>query len=155
MHRPRLTGLQRPRLLWVSVLAVALGLVAMHHMSRNHVAAEPFSGGHSHVTSEPAGDHRALAAPLGTADHPHLQPTGSTSHHTSEAGETCPGCAAHQVALACLAALTLLAVSALSRSPLLGPGFLVRPVFRAALGRRGTWRARPPLTVMEISVSRT
>jgi len=156
VHHTHLTGLQRQLLLWAGVLVVALGLLAMHHMSRNHIAADPFAGSHAHAKSQSVGEHLTQAAAVGTVDHPQLQPTGSTSHHSDDAGETCPGCAAHQaMSLTCLVALTLLAVSVLQRAPLGGPGLLVRPLFRAVLGDRGTWRARPPLTLMEISVSRT
>jgi hypothetical protein len=156
VHRPRLTGLRRQLLLWAGVLAVALGLLAMHHMSRNHVVADPFAGSQGQVHSEPAGDHGHPAAAVLAVDNLQPHPAGSTSQHSSEIGDTCPGCGAHQaMSLTCLVALALVAVSALRRLPQRGLGVLVRPVFRAVLSRRGTWRARPALTLMEISVSRT
>jgi hypothetical protein len=156
VHHPRPTGLQRQLLLWAGVLAVALGLLAMHHMSRNHVVADPFAGSQGHVHSELAGDNGYPAAAVLAVDNLQPHPAGSTSHHSGETGDTCPGCGAHQaMSLTCLVALTLLAVSALRRLPLQRLGVLVRPVFRAVLSRRGTWRTRPALTLMEISVSRT
>jgi hypothetical protein len=158
VRESRLSGLQRQLLLWAGVLAVALSLLAMHQMSANHTAADPRppASVHLHADSGPAGGHVDTAARSGAADHTHLQIAGSTDHHPAPAGDTCPGCREHQaMALTCLVALTLLAVGWLLRRPVRWPGLLARHLARAALNdRRNRWR-RPPLNLMELSISRT
>ena len=153
-----LRGLQRQLLLWAGVLAVALRLLAMHQMSGNHTAADPMPpvGVYLDADSGPAGGHVDPAARSGAADHTHLQIAGSTDHHSAPAGDACPGCGEHQaMALTCLVALTLLAVGWLLHGPVRWPGLLARPLARAALNDRSNRWSRPPMTLMELSVSRT
>lgn len=156
MYRTRPWSLQQQLLLWASVVAVALGLLAMHHMSRNHVAADPLASSHPQAEILPLVGPVDPIAGSDTANHAQLQPTGSNKHHPAEAGDACPGCAAHSaMMLTCLAALTLMAVGWLLRTPLRGPGLLIRPLFRAVLSDQCCRRRPPTLSLMELSVSRT
>ena len=152
----RLSGLQRQLLLWAGVLAVALSLLAMHQMSGNHIAADPMppAGVHLDADTGPAGGH-VDTVQSGTADHTHLQIAGSV-HDPAPAGDACPGCGAHQaMALTCLVALILLAAGWLLRGPVRWPGLLARHLNRTVLTDRSNRWSRPPITLMELSVSRT
>jgi hypothetical protein len=144
-------------LLWASVLAVALSLLAMHQMSGNHIAADPMppTGVHLHADSGPAAGHVDPAGRSRTADHTHLQIAGSV-HDPAPADDDCPGCGEHQaMVLTCLVALILLAVGWLLRRPGRWPGLLARHLVRTVLTDRINRWSRPPITLMELSVSRT
>ena len=157
MRWPCLSNLQRQLLLWAGVLAVALSLLAMHQMSGTHIAADPKppTGVHLDAHSGPAVGHVHTAARSGAADHTHLQIAGSV-HDPAPADDGCPGCGEHQaMAMTCLVALILLAVGWLLRGPVRWPGLLARQLTRTVLTDRSTRWSRPPMTLMELSVSRT
>jgi hypothetical protein len=151
--------LQRPLLLWTGVVAVALSLLAMHQMSVNHTAADPKPPAVSSVSADrhaagPAHSHAESAAvahtPAGTVQ------VAAGDRSLTALEDSCPGCAEHHsMALTCLVALTLLAVAWLLRVPVRWPGLLARRPMRALLQ---TWRSRwipPPLSLVELSISRT
>jgi hypothetical protein len=158
MHRSRpaatpLHGAARSRLtLWLAVLVVGLSLLTMHQLSGNHTAAS-----HPSATVTTAGSgHHAAGHPSETgADHAHLLPITGAAHPASEQGG-CPGCAGHSaMALTCLAALILLAAGLLLPRPRTGRGVLqpyLQPLTVPVLRNR---RKPPPLSLVELSVSRT
>lgn len=150
--------LQRPLLLWTGVVAVALSLLAMHQMSVNHTAAGPQPFAVSSISADrhavgPAHNHSESATinhtPAGTVR------VAAVDRSLTALDDACPGCAEHAMALTCLVALTLLAVSWLLRGPVQWPGLLARRPRRALL-QAWRWRWRPPsLNLVELSISRT
>ena len=162
MHRSRpaaarLEGAVRSRLiLWLAVLVVGLALLAMHQLSGNHTAADPASS-HDPATLTAAGSsHHAAGHPSETgADHAHLLPMADAGHPASEQGG-CPGCAGHStMALTCLAALILLTAGLLLPRPTGGRGILQpRPTPLTISTLRNRCKP-PPLSLVELSVSRT
>jgi hypothetical protein len=147
-YRPR----PRPRLLlWLSAVLVALSVVAMHQLSSNHTAAQPTAAVVVASVNESVGHLGDAVA----ADHAHWLLAEITGHPSTEEG-ACPNCGAHSaMALTCLAALILLAAGWLLRGPvewrrLRLPRIALPP---SHLYCR-SWRP-PPLTLAELSVSRT
>ena len=150
-------GAVRSRLIpWLAVLVVGLSLLAMHQLSGNHTAADPAS---SHdtaaLTAAGSGHHAAGHRSEIGADHAHLQPaTGPGDPASTEGG--CPDCAGHSaMALTCLAVLILLATGLLLPRPRTGRGIRqprLQPL--ALLSHRNRLRP-PPLSLVELSVSRT
>lgn len=119
-----LDGAARSRLLlWLTVLAVGLSLLAMHQLSGNHTAANSRIS-HQSVTVQ-AGNlrhHAAGHAVEAGTDHAHLVPMADEGGPTSGDGG-CPDCAGHSaMALTCLAALSLLATGLLLPPPRTGRG---------------------------------
>lgn len=171
MHRSRpatapLRGAARSRLiLWLAVLVVGLSLLAMHQLSSNHTGANPASsdtatltvaGSSNHAADHPSEtEHRDGRQGLLGADHAHLLPMAGEEHPGSEQGG-CPGCAGHSaMALTCLAALILLAAGLLLPRPTGGRGILLpRPKPLPVLNLRNRCKP-PPLSLVELSVSRT
>jgi hypothetical protein len=162
MHRSRpaaapLHGAVRSRLiLWLAVLVVGLSLLAMHQLSGNHTAAGPASSHQSvTVTVDGSSHHAAGHASETGADHAHLLPITGAGLPASEQGG-CPDCAGHSaMALTCLAALILLAARLLLPRPGAGRGILQpRRQPLAVLSHLSRCRPRP-LSLVELSVSRT
>lgn len=157
-RRSSLRGLQRQLLLWAGVVAVALSLLAMHQLSGNHTAAgapPPVSqvsgaGGHAPAHIDDAGQ-------LHGGDHPHAATSLTAAADGLPApGYACPDCGGHQaMMLTCLAALALLAVGLSLTRPARWPGRLPR---RWRWTQPAAWRLRrhpPPLSLVELSISRT
>ena len=158
MHRSRpaatpYAGAVRSRpILWLAVLVVGLSLLAMHQLSSNHTAAS-----HESATVTTAGSgHHAAGHPSETgADHAHLLPTTGEEHPASEQGG-CPGCAGHSaMALTCLAALILLAAGLLLPRPSAGRGILQPRQTPLTVPKLRHHFKPPPLSLVELSVSRT
>lgn len=145
----RALGAQR-QLLFAGVFAVALSLLAMHQLSMNHHAADPTGTGMHASASFGHIDRHDVAAVDG--DHTHLGPLVVDGHPWHDKGG-CPGCSEHAMALTCLAALTLLAVGWLLRRPTEWRGLRLAQVVPRLRPSRG-WM-RQPLTLVELSVSRT
>jgi hypothetical protein len=152
-HKGRTTaagGLRQRLQLLLGILAVALSLRAMHQLSADHTAADP------HVSAHAAGTVSQLRHDqMGTAssDHAHLV-TSSWAGHPSQATD-CPGCPDHRaMALTCLAALVMMALSWVLAQP---------SERRVARLRRSLLQPRLPavrwhplpLSLVELSVSRT
>jgi hypothetical protein len=161
MHRSRPaaappTGAARPRLiLWLAVLVVGLSLLAMHQLSGNHTAADPTSThGTANLTTAHSHHHAAGHASDTGPDHAHL-PVTAEAHPGSEQGG-CPDCAGHSaMALTCLAALILLAAGLLLPSPTGGRGILQRRATPLTVPNLRSPSKPPPLSLVELSVSRT
>ena len=162
MHRSRpaaapYAGAVRSRLtLWLAVLVVGLSLLAMHQLSSNHTAADPTTS-HQSATLTTAGSHHHAASHPSEAgtDHAHLLPfTGEAHPATGDGG--CPDCASHSaMALTCMAALILLTAGLLLPCPKAGRGILqprLQPLTVLSHRKR---RKPPPLSLVELSVSRT
>ncbi|HEU4545604.1 MAG TPA: hypothetical protein VFR88_04860 [Microlunatus sp.] len=162
MHRSRpaaapLTGAARPRMiLWLAVLVVGLSLLAMHQLSSNHTAADPTSTHDTaSLTTADSHHHAAGHASVTGAGHAHLLPMAGEEHPGSEQGG-CPGCAGHSaMALTCLAALILLAAGLLLRGPSGGREILQRRPTPLTVPNSRNGRRPPPLSLVELSVSRT
>jgi hypothetical protein len=152
-----LHGAVRSRLiLWLAVLVVGLALLAMHQLSGNHTAADPASGHESATVTTAGSSHHADGDPSDTgAGHAHLLPaTGAGLPASSQGG--CPDCAGHSaMALTCLAALVLLAAGLLLPRPRTGRGIL-QPRLQPLTVLSHRYRVKPPpLSLVELSVSRT
>jgi len=162
MHRSRpaptpLGGAARSRLiLWLTVLVVGLGMLAMHQLSGNHTAADPSSSYQSSaVTGDGSRHHAAGHGVEAWTDHAHLLPMAGDGDPTSGDGG-CPDCAGHSVMTStCLAALILLAAGLLLPGPRAGRG-IVQPRLQplAVLSHRNRCKP-PPISLVELSVSRT
>ena len=136
-------ALRRHLVLAVSVVVVALSVLAMHELSLEHTLARPgpvsqVAAHHDHDHIEAAGSHVEVA---------------SVGPGTSDA---CPGCGDHHVMTAtCLIALILLVTGWLLR----GPPLAVRQVRISRVSRHElppALRRRPPArSWIELSVSRT
>ena len=143
-------------LLWFAVLVVGLSLLAMHQLSGNHTAADPASSQQSVTLTAAGSGHHAAGHPSETGtSHAHLMPaTGLGDPASSQGG--CPDCPGHSaMALTCLAALILLAAGLLLPRPPTGRGVLqphLQPLTVPDLRNRCKPR---PLSLMELSVSRT
>lgn len=154
MGRTATAVLRQQLLLWVGVVAVALSLLAMHQLSLNHTAASPLpvleSSGST--TGSVAGDHAHDGQHLlPGADHP---ATAAVDGEISDHG--CPGCAQHHMmVLTCLAALILLVTGWLLRRPPAAHRIRVTPLVRCPLATAVLQWKPPPLTWIELSVSRT
>ena len=152
-----LTGAARPRLiLWFAVLVVGLSLLAMHQLSGNHTAAEPTTTHDTaSLTTADSHHHAAGHASDPGAGHAHLLPMAAEEHPGSEQGG-CPDCAGHSVmALTCLAALVLLAAGMLLPRPTRGRGILQRRLTPLTVANLRNRCKPPPLSLVELSVSRT
>ena len=152
-----LHGAARSRLiLWLAVLVVGLALLAMHQLSGNHTAADPtFSHESATLTaagsSHPAAGHRSETG----ADHAHLRPITGAGLPASEQGG-CPDCAGHSaMALTCLAALILLTAGILMPRPRAGRGILQPRLQPLTVPSHRNRCKPPPLSLVELSVSRT
>jgi len=162
MHRSRpaatpYAGAVRSRpILWLAVLVVGLSLLAMHQLSSNHTAADPASSHESAAVTTAGSGHHADGHPSETgADHAHLLPTTGEEHPASEQGG-CPGCAGHSaMALTCLAALILLAAGLLLPRPSAGRGILQPRQTPLTVPDLRNRCKPPPLSLVELSVSRT
>jgi hypothetical protein len=144
-------------ILWLAVLAVGLSLVAMHQLSSNHTAAGPGSS-HQYATVPEDGSHHHAAGHPGDAgiDHAHLVPILSGADPASGQHDGCPGCAGHSaMALTCLAALILLTAGLLLPRPRTGRGILQPRLRQPAVLSHRDWFRPPPLSPVELSVSRT
>jgi hypothetical protein len=162
MHRsgPAAAPLKGPaptRLIrWLAVLVVGFSLLAMHQLSGNHTAADPTTSHQSTTVTVAGSHHHAAGYPVDAgADHAHLLPTlGEADPATGDGG--CPGCAGHSaMALTCMAALILLAAGLLLPRPTAGRGVFqprLRPLTVPNLRNRCK---PPPLSLVELSVSRT
>ena len=138
-------------LLLAGVVAVVLSLLTMHQLSLNHHAADPTATGtHVATTSSRHLDHHDPAAI--DDDHTHL-PFAVDGHPSYDNG-ACPACSGHAMALTCLAALILLAVGWVLRRPTEWRGVRLPHVVQLLLRPSRGWM-RPPLTLVELSVSRT
>ena len=136
-------------LLWAGAVAVALSLLAMHQMSVNHTAAASSNTVLAAVTGGHTDD-------VGAAHHiGDLAPVSATTG-VDPAVDGCPGCTEHHVmALTCLVALALLAVTWLLRGPAPWTGWQPRRWAAAAQPvAHVRWRP-PPLSLVELSISRT
>jgi hypothetical protein len=138
------------------VLAVGLSLLAMHQLSGNHTAANSRIS-HQSVTVQ-AGNlrhHAAGHAVEAGTDHAHLVPMADEGGPTSGDGG-CPDCAGHSaMALTCLAALSLLATGLLLPPPRTGRGILQPRLQPLAVLSHPNHRKPPPISLVELSVSRT
>jgi hypothetical protein len=142
--------------LWLAVLVVGLSLLAMHQLSGNHTAADPASSHQpSTVTSAGSAHHAAGQLSETGADHADLLPVTGVAHPASEQ-DGCLDCAGHSaMALTCLGALVLLTAGHLLRRPTAGRGIVrprLQPLTAPDLRNR---RKPPPLSLVELSVSRT
>ena len=162
MHRSRpaaapYDGAARSRLiLWLAVLVVGLALLAMHQLSGNLTAADPASSHQSATVTTAGSDHHAAGDPSETGtSHAHLLPATGTGDPAFGQGG-CPDCAGHSaMALTCLAALILLAAGLLLPRPRTGRGIRQpRQQPLAILNCRHRLKP-PPLSLVELSVSRT
>jgi hypothetical protein len=154
MGRTVTAALRQKLLLWVGVVAVTLSLLAMHQLSLNHTAASPRSVLESSgsTTGSIAGDHAHDGQHLlPGADHPaELAVAGTTSE------DACRGCAQHHMmVLTCLAALILLVTGWLLRRPPAAHRIRVTPLVRCPLATAVLQWKPPPLSWIELSVSRT
>lgn len=151
-----LEGAARSRLtLWLAVLVVGLSLLAMHQLSGNHTAASSHQSPTVTVTANGSRHHRAGHAVELSTDHAHLLPIAGEGFPAPHQGG-CPDCAGHSaMALTCLAALILLTASLLLTRPRVGRGILqLRRQLLGALSLRNCCKP-PPLSLVELSVSRT
>lgn len=153
----------------MAVSALVFGLVAMHQLSVGHTAVsgggsalgysagadQHGAGGHARMHAAMSGGEVA-AGSVGAAG-------GSSSLMSAGHGEMpgvpghCPGCAGDGVMISCLAIVVLLVIAALigpfgRRSWWLAVDLLD---VGAARVRAAAVRERPPLTLMELSISRT
>lgn len=147
---------RRQLLLWAAMVVVALSLLAMHQLSGNHVAADPTPSTAAHLGAASAQGATFAHQTWGTG-HGHARPTAAAVDRSAPMDAGCHACGGgHQaMALTCLAALALLVAG----WPLRGPqrrrdliSSLRVPISPSRLLRR--W-ARPPLSLVQLSVSRT
>jgi hypothetical protein len=146
-----------PRLLLLAaVVAVALSMLAMHQLSSNHTAADPTAVTVAQLTAHNRGMAIDGHGHGGAYDYAHLSSLiGDGNPSLTE--EPCPGCASHQaMAMTCLAALILIAVSWLLRAPTEWRGVRLRRVQLLPVQPEPSTRWVPsPLTLTELSVSRS
>ena len=102
------------------------------------------------------GTHAVFDVAMSTgADHAHLLPTTGEEHPASEQGG-CPDCTGHSaMALTCLAALILLAAGLLLPRPSAGRGILQPRLTSLTVPQLRHHFKPPPLSLVELSVSRT
>lgn len=162
MATPRLIRHRITR--WLTILAIAFGVVAMNQLSAGHVAAIPATSASMspsmpmvHMAPQtihhPVGGH-AMNAP---ASYPDDSPLGQvTRAEPTGLDGGCAGCGEHDLMMfGCLAALTLLVVAwtvpLLRRRWTLPAAHPGQPDLTSALRR---WQRRP-LRLTELSISRT
>lgn len=142
---------RRQLLLWVGVLAVAAGLLAMHQLSLNHTIVDPGASRASALTAPAHLDHRESGDSRVGVDR-HLVGSGETPW-SGDGG--CPGCGEHHaVALTCLAALIVVVVGWALSGPIEWRGFRLRPFLPWRLPAPPRWSPLP-LSLVELSISRT
>ena len=155
--RIRVAVAARQRLwLLLGVVAMALSLLAMHHLSSNHTAAGPPAG-----PSPAASAHQMFAGDVDpheldtvVSDHTHLTAATGEGHPLSEIGG-CSGCADHSaLGLTCLAALVLLMSGFMLIRPPAGRGLWLRPLPPLMFVESRSWLPRPR-TLAELAISRT
>ena len=146
----------------LSVLALLLGLLAMHGLTTDHHATAAASGSHRAVVAAPA-DDGAPADDEATAHHVgHDSPTGLTAGDgaafvasvTAPAGPTCDDGCAEVVAL-CLAVLADAVAVLLLADRRAGPSLLTPSPRSAGTSAPPAPWARGPDPVRELCVSRT
>lgn len=142
----------------LAVLAVLLGLLAMHGLTSSHHASAASSTPHTRAAAVLAGEVAALSDADGAAEHHHV-PTASAAGPDGAALLGSPGASCDQtcseLAVLCLAVLTGVAAAVLlarrhARSLLPGQ---TRQTGRALAPP--IWHARGPDPVRELCVSRT
>lgn len=146
----------RHLLLGLSVVTVLLSVVGMHQLSVGHSAVTN-SSNHADASELPptaSGGHD----PHGTTATAHSHsPTSHADSGPGVAGDECPTCENHEMALgACLMALTLLVLTWLLLPPRQRhlPPFL-KPRRASAVIRLTYVRVVPALTLTELSLRRT
>ena len=148
------TSIARQQLLWgAGVVVITLSLLIMHQLSLNHTAADPTADGMqvSSIGSTHLDHHDRVAI---EDDHTHLLPLVADGQPAHDNG-ACLACNGdHAMVLTCLVALILLAVGWLLRRPAEWRGVRLPHVVPLLLGP-DQGRMPPPLTLVELSVSRT
>lgn len=148
----RAAVLRQQLLLGAAILVVALGLLAMH-LSLNHTAADPSA---TRVAVGTAGHLEGLGPTVidASGTRARLVPPMVGGHPSPDDG-ACPGCTDHHaMALTCLAALILLAAGWALRRPAAWRGVWLPRRLTEPPQPTLPWR-RAPLTLVELSVSRT
>ncbi len=138
-------------LLWAGIVAVTLGLLAMHQLSLNHSIVDPTAGHVAVAAPAHLDQHKSDDNQVGGQAHPM-----ATIDQVPRSGDSgCPGCADHHtVALTCLAALILVALGWALSGPHEWRGFRLRPLFLRTLPETPRWTPLP-LSLAELSISRT